>query len=439
MTFAAPVADVVFALEHMAEFQQLAGTGAFEDIGPEMLEAVLSEAGRFASDVVAPLNRTGDLEPARLEDGVVVTPPGFAEAYHAWCAGGWMGLSADPDFGGQGLPYALNVAVAEMINAAAMSFALSTLLTQGAASAIAAHGTDALKQRYLGKMISGEWSGTMNLTEPQAGSDLAAVNTRAVPDDDGSYRITGQKIYITYGDQQWTENIIHLVLARLPDAPAGTHGISLFLVPKRLVGEDGTVGEANDVCAIRLEEKLGIHGSPTCVMSYGEEGGAAGYLVGEPHHGLAAMFTMMNLARLMVGIQGVGIAERATQQAIAYAHERRQGQDGSDKDGSPALIARHPDVHRMLASMRAHTAAARSICFNAAVAIDLARYGSDDEARKVAEARADLLTPIAKSFATDVSVEVASAGIQVHGGTGYMEETGAAQHLRDARILPIDP
>jgi len=437
MAFTAPVADIVFALEAAAGFSDLAGTGAFDDIGHDTLLAVLGEAGRFASDVVAPLNRVGDLEPARLENGRVVTPPGFAEAYRAWCAGGWMGLSADPAFGGQGLPYAVNVAVAEMINAASLSFSLSTLLTQGAASALAAHGSAELKERLLGRLVSGEWAGTMNLTESQSGSDLATIKTRAVPEGDGTYRITGQKVFITYGDQEWTANIVHLVLARLAGAPQGTRGISLFAVPKRLIGEDGSPGDLNDLRPLRLEHKLGIHGSPTCVMSYGENGGAVGYLVGEENHGLAGMFTMMNLARLMVGIQGVGIAERATQQAVAYAHERRQGRGEGDPVEVSLPIARHPDVHRMLSGMRALTAAARAICLNAAVAIDLARHAGAAETRARAAARADLLTPIAKSFATDVGVEVASTGIQVHGGTGYMEETGAAQHLRDARILPI--
>jgi alkylation response protein AidB-like acyl-CoA dehydrogenase len=437
MAFTAPVADISFALRHQTDFPALMGEGRFADLGADTLEAVLGEAGRFASDVVAPLNRTGDLEPARLQDGAVVTPPGFAEAYHAWCEGGWMGLAADPEAGGQGLPYAANAAVAEMINAASLSFSLSILLTQGAASALATHASAELGTRYLPKMISGEWTGTMNLTEPQSGSDLATIRTRAVPDGAGAYRITGQKIFITYGEQEWTANIIHLVLARLADAPAGTGGISLFLVPKRLVDADGEPGERNDLRALRLENKLGIHGSPTCVMSYGESGGAVGYLVGEENRGLAAMFTMMNLARLMVAIQGVGVAERATQQAIAYANQRLQGRGAGDPADVSVPIARHPDVHRMLTEMRAQTAAARAICLNAAVAFDLASHGAGEEARRAARARNELLTPIAKAYSTDIAVEVASTGIQVHGGTGYMEETGAAQHLRDARILPI--
>ena len=438
MVFAAPVADILFALEHTARFDELTGARAFAGIDRDTVAAVLTEAGRFATEVVAPLNRVGDLEPARLEGGAVVTPPGFADAYRRWCDGGWNGLAADAALGGQGLPHAVDIAVSEMVNAGSLSFALALLLNQGAASALAAHAGAEIRARYLPRLVSGEWTGTMNLTEPQAGSDLALIRTSATPAGDGRYRIRGQKIFITYGDQDWTENILHLVLARLPDAPEGTRGISLFLVPKRLVGEDGSPGPANDVRCLRLEHKLGIHGSPTCVMAYGEEGeGAVGYLVGEEHRGLAAMFTMMNLARLAVGVQGVAVAERASQEAAAYAAERRQGRRPGDPAGAPVAIAEHPDVARMLTTMRALVAAARAICLNTAVSIDLAAHAESEDERARHRARSDLLTPLAKAFSTDIGVEVASMAIQVHGGAGYIEETGAAQHLRDARILPI--
>jgi alkylation response protein AidB-like acyl-CoA dehydrogenase len=427
MSYAAPSRDMLAALR-AAEAES-----AFEPVDHELVEAVLGEAGRFAADRIAPLNRIGDQHGSRLENGVVTTPPGWRETYQDWIAGGWNGLSLPESHGGQGLPTLVNAACIEMWNAASMAFGLGPLLTMGAAEALAAHGSDALKRVYLPKLVSGEWTGTMNLTEPQSGSDLSTLRTRAAPADDGSYRITGQKIYITYGDHDLTANIIHLVLARLPDAPPGTKGISLFLVPKVLVGEDGRLGPRNDVRPAGLEHKLGIHASPTCTMAFGDNGGAVGFLVGEENRGLAHMFTMMNNARLGVALQGVAIAERATQQAAAYAAERRQGRGPG---GGEAAILAHPDVKRMLAEMRAKTGAARAICYRLAAEIDRAHRGPE-AGRAAADARASLLTPVAKAFATDIGTEVASLGVQVHGGMGYVEETGAAQHYRDARIAQI--
>src|SRR5581483_6785579 len=385
------------------------------------------EAGRFAAEVIAPLNRVGDTQGVVVKDGEVVTPPGWQEAYRAWIAGGWNALALPEEFGGQGLPHVLNAACLEMWNSAALAFGLGPVLTMGAAEAISAHGSDELRRLYLPKMVSGEWTGSMQLTEPQAGSDLGALRSRAERAGDGTYRLTGQKIFISYGEHDLTDNIVHLVLARLPDAPPGTRGISLFLVPKFLVNADGSLGARNDVRASSIEHKLGIHGSPTCTMILGDNGGATGFLVGEENRGLACMFTMMNLARLSVGLQGVAIAERATQAALAYARERKQG--------GQAIID-YPDVKRMLLTMRAQTRAARAICYQTAVAIDRT-HRLEGEAAKTAHERASLLTPVAKAFSTDIGVEVASLGIQVHGGMGYVEETGAAQHLRDARIAPI--
>jgi 3-(methylsulfanyl)propanoyl-CoA dehydrogenase len=367
----------------------------------------------------------------------VKMPPGWKEAYQEWAAAGWNGLAASTEWGGQGLPHLINAACLEMWHAASMAFALGPMLTMGAAEALAAHGTEALKRTYLPKLISGEWLGTMQLTEPQAGSDLSALRTKAERREDGSYRITGQKIFITYGDHDLTDNIVHFVLARLPDAPPGTRGISLFLVPKYLVDADGTLGARNDARCHSVEHKLGIHGSPTCTMVYGDAGGATGFLVGEEHRGLACMFTMMNSARLGVGLEGVAVAERATQQALAYARERRQGRapDAAGPGMSPILA--HPDVKRMLLVMRASTRAARAICYMTAAAIDRSHRERDEAARERAQQRASLLTPVAKAFSTDIGVEVASLGVQVHGGMGYIEETGAAQHYRDARIATI--
>ncbi len=388
------------------------------------------------SEVIAPLNTVGDRQGARFNDGAVIMPPGWKDAYRAWTQAGWNGLASPAQWGGQDLPQAVNAACIEMWNSAAMAFGLGPVLTMAGVDALAAHGSDELKRNYLPKLVSGEWMGTMQLTEPQAGSDVGALRTRAERAADGSYRITGQKIFITYGEHDLTDNIIHFVLARLPDAPPGTKGISLFLVPKFLLKPDGSPGARNDVRAHSIEHKLGIHASPTCTMVFGDKGGAVGYLIGEENRGMACMFTMMNQARLAVALQGVAIAERATQQALAYAHERKQGRAIGARDGPSPIIA-HPDVKRMLLTMRALTHAARAICYATAVALDRAERGADAAARKAAHERASLLTPVAKAFSTDIGTEVASLGIQVHGGMGYIEETGAAQHYRDSRIAAI--
>lgn len=436
MTFSASVADIAFTLKHTAGLKRALEQGRHPDLTEDLVDAVLGEAGRFASEAIAPLNVVGDRHGTPFEDGAVTMPPGWKEAYQAWIAAGWNGLAGPPAFGGQGLPHAVNAACIEMWNAASMAFGLGPLLTMGAVEAMAAHASQPLKERYLAKLVSGEWMGTMQLTEPQAGSDVGALRTRAERNDDGSYRITGQKIFITYGEHDLTENIIHFVLARLPDASAGNRGISLFLVPKYLPNADGSPGARNDVRCHSIEHKLGIHGSPTCTMVYGDNGGATGWLVGEENRGLACMFTMMNNARLAVGLQGVAIAERATQAALAYARERRQGRAAGGGDASSPIIA-HPDVRRMLLTMRALTRAARAICYSTAMAIDASHQAADEDARRLAFERASLLTPVAKAFSTDVGTEVASLGVQVHGGMGFIEETGAAQHYRDARIAQI--
>src|SRR6476661_6113406 len=423
MSYRAPLSDIASALD-AAGLQIALAEGLYGDLDRATVDSVLSEAGRFAADVIAPLNAVGDKFGTPFKDGRVTTPPGWKEAYTAWAAAGWNGLAAPAGYGGQELPHAVNAACVEMWNSASMAFGIGPVLTMAAIDALAAYGTDALKRQYLEKLISGEWMGTMQLTEPQAGSDVGALRSKAVRAGDGSYRITGSKIFITYGEHDLTSNIIHFVLARLPDAPPGTKGISLFLIPKIL--PDGT---RNDLRAHSVEHKLGIHASPTCTMVYGDQGGAVGFLVGEEHKGMAAMFPMMNRARLAVGLQGVAIAERATQQAVAYARERKQGAAG-------AIIA-YPDVKRMLLTMRALTAAARAICYATGVALDRSLRGKNEAARKTAHERASLLTPIAKAFSTDIGIEVASLGVQVHGGMGYIEETGAAQHFRDARIATI--
>jgi len=434
MTYRAPVADISFALNNAAGFSL--AEGLYGDLTADVVEAVLTEAGKFATDVLAPLNVIGDREGARFKDGAVTTAPGWKEAYHAWARAGWNGLAAPTEWGGQGLPHAVNAACIEMWNSAAMAFGLGPVLTVAAIDALVAHGSDELKRAYLPKLVSGEWMGTMQLTEPQAGSDVGASRTRAERAADGSYRITGQKIFITYGEHDLTDNIIHLVLARLPDAPPGTKGLSLFLIPKFLPNADGSLGRRNDARAHSIEHKLGIHASPTCTMVYGDHGGATGFLVGEENHGMVCMFTMMNQARLSVALQGVAIAERASQQALAYARERKQGRAPGVESGSSPIIA-HPDVKRMLLTMRALTRAARALSYATAVAIDRAQRSPDAAARQAAHERASLLTPVAKAFSTDIGSEVASLGVQVHGGMGYIEETGAAQHYRDARIAAI--
>ena len=429
--YAAPLADIRFQLSEIADLAEIATLPDCEQATPDLVDAILEEAAKLAGDVLAPLNRIGDEEGSTLENGVVRTPAGFKEAYRHYVEGGWNALPFAPEHGGQGLPLALATAVLEMWNAANMGFALCPLLNVGAVEALTAHGSPEQQRLYLPKLITGAWTGTMNLTEPQAGSDVGALRTKAERAGDGSYRITGQKIFITYGEHDLTDNIIHFVLARLPDAPAGTKGISLFLVPKFFVNADGALSARNDVRAHSIEHKLGIHGSPTCTMVYGDRGGAVGYLVGEENRGLACMFTMMNLARLSVGLQGVGIAETATQAALAYARERRQGRAVGAREAASAIIA-HPDVKRMLLTMRALTRAARLICYATAGAIDAEHAGD-----KAAGERAALLTPVAKAFSTDAGVAVASLGVQVHGGMGYIEESGAAQHYRDARIAAI--
>ncbi|WP_460452099.1 acyl-CoA dehydrogenase [Alsobacter sp. SYSU BS001988] len=437
MSYRPPVEDMLFTLRHTAGLDRLSADGLAPELDGGMAAAILEEAGRFAGDVIAPLNAVGDKIGSRIVDGKVVTPPGWREAYRAWAEAGWNGLTADPGFGGQGLPQLVQAACVEMWNSASFAFALGPLLTAGAIEAVHAHGSEELKRTYLAKLVSGEWMGTMNLTEPQAGSDLNALRAKAERAGDGTYRIFGQKIYITYGDHDLTDNIVHLVLARLPDAPAGTRGISLFLVPKFLVNPDGTPGAANDVRCHSIEHKLGIHASPTCTMVYGDQGGAVGWLIGEENRGLACMFTMMNNARLNVGLQGVAIAERATQQALRYAQDRRQGRAPGHKGEGMSPIIQHPDVRRMLLRMRSQTGAARSLCYLVAEALDRSHRETNETARRAASERAALLTPVAKAYSTDIGVEVASMGVQVHGGMGFVEETGAAQHLRDARIATI--
>ncbi|GAB2185472.1 acyl-CoA dehydrogenase [Roseibium sp. LAB1] len=435
--YRAPVDEIAFTLKHVCGLSDLQKSARHAELGDDLVDAILTEAGRFAAEEIAPLNAVADKHGTPLADGKVSTPPGWREAYHAWIEGGWNSLTADPESGGQGLPVMMSAAALEMWNSGSMAFAIGPTLTIGAIEAMEKHASEELKAKYLEKLVSGEWMGTMNLTEPQAGSDLNALKAKAERRDDGTYRIFGQKIFITYGDHDLTDNIVHMVLARLPDAPAGTRGISLFLVPKFLVNDDGSLGERNDVKVAGVEHKMGIHGSPTCTMVYGDEGGAIGWLVGEENRGLACMFTMMNNARLAVGIQGLGVAERAYQHALAYALERKQGRAPGDTGEGMSPIARHPDIKRMLLGMKARTQVARAICYACAHAIDMSKIAEDEAGKTFWSERASFLTPIAKALPTDFGVEVASLGIQIHGGMGFIEETGAAQHLRDARIAPI--
>jgi acyl-CoA dehydrogenase len=421
MPYRAPIADFRLLLSHVTGFAQVAESDLYAETTPDMVEAILSEAARMCEETLAPLQRAGDKHPARLENGIVRTSPGFADGFRAIADGGWVGMSAPTSHGGMGLPMGLTSAVNEMMASACISLQLKPMLTQGQIEALDHHASDAIKDLYLPKLISGEWSGTMNLTEPQAGSDMAAVRSKAEPNGDGTYAVTGQKIYITWADDDFSANICHLVLARLPDAPAGVKGISLFLVPKLIPDAAGTPGLRNTLKVVSLEHKLGLHGSPTAVMQYD---GATGWLVGAAHNGMAAMFTMMNNARLGVGVQGVGIAEAAFQQALHYASDRRQG---------GAAIIDHADVRRMLATMRADVFSARAIALSCATAIDMARATGAPEW----QARAAFLTPIAKAFGTDIGCEVAQTGIQVHGGMGFVEETGAAQFARDVRVTAI--
>ena len=430
--------EIAFNLRHVADLEGLAALEGFEHVESEVVDQLLAEAARFAEEVIAPLNRVGDTEGARrLDDGSVVTPTGFRDAYRSYVEAGWGAVSMDPDYGGGGFPHLVGLATEEMFTSACMSWSLCPLLTQGAINLLGAHGTDEQKALYLPQMATGVWTGTMNLTEPQAGSDLGAVAARAVPQPDGSYRLVGTKIFITYGEHDLADNIVHLVLARTPGAPAGTRGISCFLVPKHLPTAAGSAGARNDVRCVSIEHKLGIHASPTCVMSYGDDDGAVGFLVGEENGGMRAMFTMMNHARLSVGLEGVAIAERSYQQALAYAHERRQGRAPGAPASESSAIIDHPDVRRMLLDMRSTTSAMRGLAYRNAEAIDRASHGSDDGQRRQGSERAALLTPLTKAWATDLGCELASVGLQVHGGMGFIEETGSAQHYRDARIAPI--
>ena len=433
MTYRPSLRDIRFALDHVIGMEAHYGSAAFPDLDRDLRDAVLDAAGDLAGDVLAPLNRTGDLGGTKLSGDRVTVADGFLSAIKAYADGGWYGLAADPAYGGQGMPKMLEQACFDMFHGANMAFTLLPTLSQGAIEAIHAHGSQAQRDLFLPKLISGAWCGTMNLTEPQAGSDLAALTTRAEPAADGTYRITGQKIFITWGEHDGADNIVHLVLARLPDAPKGTRGISLFLCPKFLVDSEGHAGARNSVKCVGLEHKLGIHASPTCVMAFED---AQAELIGPPNGGLAAMFTMMNAARLAVGFEGVGLADAAWQKAQAYAVERRQGKSLiSGEDYAP--IYDHPDVRLMLAVMKARGEAARALCLLTAQAIDTVRVSDDEEARARAKRREDFLVPIAKAWSTDAAVEVASLGVQVHGGMGFIEETGAAQYYRDARISPI--
>ncbi len=434
--FTPPLTEIQFVLNRLIGLDKLASLPGYDSIGDDLVSAILCEAGKIASEVFAPLNDVGDKTGVTFENGAVTMPPGFKDAYKAFIDGGWNGLAVDEKFGGQGLPFLVNMAVFDMLQAANVALALCPMLTGGAIELLSAHGDETTKQKYLPKLVSGEWSGTMNITESQAGSDVGAIKTRAVKEGD-HYRITGQKIFISFGDHDMVENIMHLVLARLPDAPEGTRGQSLFLVPKFLVNDDGSLGPNNEVSVVSVEHKLGQHSGPTCVLAFGDKEGSVGYLVGKENGGIAAMFTMMNNARLNVGIQGLGLMERSYQHARDYAKFRVQSRAVDDPKGPPVTIIHHPDVRRMLLEMKATTEAARAIAYHLGLAIDTARHTADEAARATAQARANLLTPIVKAWTTDRALEVTSTGIQVFGGVGYVEEAGAAQHMRDTRVLQI--
>ncbi|HUG57193.1 MAG TPA: acyl-CoA dehydrogenase [Candidimonas sp.] len=441
MTYRAPTQDIRFVLKDLAGLDNVLALPGFEEISQDLVDAVLEENARFVEQAIAPLNRAGDMTPAKWSDGAVATSPGFKKAFEEFAQGGWQGLQHEPEWGGQGLPKLVGAPASENMNAANLAFSLCPLLTDGVIEALTAVGTEEQKARFIPPMLEGRWTGTMNLTEPQAGSDLALVATKAVKQGDGTYRLSGQKIFITYGEHDMAENIVHLVLARTPDAPKGVKGISLFVVPKFMVGDDGALGARNDVWCASLEHKLGIHGSPTAVLLYGSGKGdvgegAVGYLIGEENRGLEYMFIMMNAARYAVGIQGIAISERALQHASAYANERLQGQ-ALEGSAGPVAIANHPDVQRMLLSMRSLTEGARAVAYVAASASDISRHHADPAVRAQNKAVYEYLVPIVKGFSTEISVEVASLGLQVHGGMGFIEETGAAQFYRDARILPI--
>jgi acyl-CoA dehydrogenase len=437
-TYRAPLAEMKFVLTELAGLEAVARLPGLVEATPDVVDAILEEAAKFAAEVLDPLNRPGDKQPAqRLADGSVKTTPGFRDAYWKFVQNGWNGLGKNPEYGGQGLPQLVSTAVEEMWHSANLSFNLCPLLTQGGIEAIELRGSDMLKRTFLPKMVEGSWTGTMNLTEPQAGSDLAAVRTRAEPQSDGTFRLFGQKIFITFGEHDWTDNIVHLVLARTPTAPEGVKGISLFVVPKFLVNDDGSLGARNDVHCVSIEHKLGIHASPTCVMSYGDHDGAVGYLVGEENRGLEYMFIMMNLARFSVGMEGVGLSERAYQHAVDYARERVQGRVVGMESAGRTPIIEHPDVRRMLMTMRAYTEATRAVAYATAAAMDHARREPDAAVRKQHQGFVDLMIPIVKGWSTEAAQEVTNLGVQVHGGMGFIEEAGAAQYARDARITTI--
>ncbi|MGF6345690.1 acyl-CoA dehydrogenase [Variovorax sp. W2I14] len=437
MSYTAPLKDMLFDIEHLANIGEIAKLPGFEDAGLETAQAVLEECARFNQDVVAPLNIEGDRNPSSFKGGEVTTTPGFKDAFAQYVSGGWQGLQHPADFGGQGLPKTIGAACGEMLNSANMSFALCPLLSDGAIEALLTAGSDELKAVYLEKLVSGQWTGTMNLTEPQAGSDLAMVRSRAEPQPDGTYKVFGTKIFITYGEHDMAENIVHLVLARVTGAPEGVKGISLFVVPKFMVGKDGALGERNDVHCVSIEHKMGIKASPTAVLQYGDNGGAVGYLVGQENRGLEYMFIMMNSARYAVGMQGIAIAERAYQHAVAYAKDRVQSRPVDGSINASAPIIHHPDVKRMLMTMRAYTEGCRAMASVAAAAYDAAHHHPDADARKQNQAFYEFMVPLVKGYSTEMSLEVTSLGVQVHGGMGFIEETGAAQYYRDAKILTI--
>ncbi len=435
-TYTAPVRDIRFVMHELAGLDEVSRLPGYEESTPDLVDAILEEAGKFSAEVLAPLNGAGDRQGCRWVDGEVATPQGFKQAYRAFGSNGWNGIRCPQQFGGQGMPRLVAAAVTEMLNSANMGFALCPLLSAGAIDALLLSGSQQLKQLYLPRMVSGEWTGTMNLTEPQAGSDLALVRARAEPMSDGTYKIFGQKIFITYGEHDMADNIVHLVLARLPDAPAGVRGISMFVVPKYSVRADGSLGGRNDVRCVSIEHKLGIHASPTATLAFGDRGGAIAHLVGEPNRGLEYMFIMMNDARFVVGVQGLAVAERAYQQALAYARDRVQGR-GPNGSAAPVTIIHHPDVRRMLLLMKSQIEAMRALAYTVAAAHDRASHHPEGWERERNQAFVEMMIPVVKGWCTENSIEIASLGIQVHGGTGYIEETGVAQHLRDARITTI--
>ena len=436
--YSPPLDDMKFTLKEVVNVNSLSELPAFSEVGLEALDSLLDEASRFFNEVISPTNRTGDLVGSLLnDDGSVSTPSGFREAYAQYVDAGWGAISFDPEYGGGGFPWLVGIAVTEMLTAANMALSLNPMLTQGSIHALTAHGNQEQKLAWLPKLITGEWAGTMNLTEPQAGSDVGALTTKAELQDDGTYKITGQKIYITWGEHDLTENIVHLVLAKTPDAPPGTKGISLFIVPKFIINDDGSIGEENDIKCLSIEHKLGIHASPTCVLQFGDNGGATGYIVGEENSGMRYMFTMMNQARLAVGLEGLAVADRAYQQALDYALERMQGRRADTPKGESVPIIDHPDVRRMLMTMKAYIEAMRCMIYLNAKSIDIAHHHPDEDERTRGHELTDLLTPLSKSWCTDLGNELTSLGIQIHGGMGFVEETGAAQHYRDIRIAGI--